>query len=149
MCNTARCAACRPARSGGKLRTLVRVVDMAAAGLWWLLGRVAWPGLLLAGWGAWVWLSGRTWRHHVHVRLVRREVRAAGNWALTAAVLGWLVAPAVTAAVCAVAGVGLLAAASTIRVRERLALRQAPVRAPIRTTAYVTHPSNRLKELPR
>lgn len=142
MCDTAKCRACRPTTKVSVFWPIVLgIVDVAAAGLWWLLRRVVAPGLVMLGWAAWIWFSGRTWRHRVTRRWVRREVRAAGNWAVTLVVLGFLLAPVATVIVLATSGVGLLAAASTIRCREQLLQLVGRDRsAPIRVKATVGDP---------
>jgi len=125
-----RCCACPPARKPGK------------AVLVWRAGRwtgehVLGPLLAAAGWVVWVWFSGRSWRHHVTRRVVRREVRAAGNWAATVVAVALLWCPLVVATVLAVAGVSLIAAALTARHRAAI---QPATDQPIRVTAQIGDP---------
>jgi hypothetical protein len=105
-------------------------------------GRLLGPLLVFAGWSAYVWFSGRPWRHHVAHRVVRREVRAAGNWAASLAAAGLVWRPAVTGAVLGAAGLALVATATTLRRRERLT---GSGQSPIRVTA-TTGPTQQLTE---
>jgi hypothetical protein len=69
--------------------------------------------------------------------VVTRPVRAVGNWAATAVVVGLLWRPVATAVVLATTGVGLVATATTLRRRERLT---GPGRPAIRVTATIGDP---------
>jgi hypothetical protein len=100
-------------------------------------GRLLGPLAVVAGWSAYVWFSGRTWRHHVDHRVVRREVRAAGNWAASLAAVGLVWQPVVTASVLGAAGLVLVGTATTLRRRDRLT---GPGRPPIRVTATIGDP---------
>lgn len=121
MCDTSKCRHCRD--TGGS-PGLARQLFIGGADL---LGRLVWHtgrGLVvlvgLVGWAAWVIASGRTWRHSVRRRLVRREVRAVGNWLAAVAAVGLVLRPLATAAVLAVVGAGLVAAALGMRHRDQL-----------------------------
>jgi hypothetical protein len=68
---------------------------------------------------------------------VRREVRAAGNWAATAVAAGLVWQPVVTASVLGAAGLVLVGTATTLRRRERLS---ESGQSPIRVTATIGDP---------
>jgi hypothetical protein len=105
-------------------------------------GRLLGPLLVVAGWSAYVWFSGRTWRHHVAHRLVTRPVRAAGNWAATATLAALVWRPVATATALGAAGLVLVGTATATRRRERLT---GSGQRPIRVTA-TTGPTQRLTE---
>jgi len=117
MSRADRCCAGQPAR---RSPVVWRAARGAAVGTWWLSHRVLAPAAVAAGWAVWVVLSGRTWRHQVRRRLVRREVRAAGNWLAIAVAVGLWWRPLIVAAVLTVAGGCLVAAALTSRHRAAI-----------------------------
>lgn len=93
-----------------------------------VLGRVITGlGILLVvlGWAAWTWFTGRPWRHHYRGRrYVTRPVRAVAQSGLTAVVLGFVLAPLWTAATLAAlaAALGTAAYVSRRRLRRRQAV---------------------------
>lgn len=138
MCDTGACRRCQqhcptPAKSTtGLWEATVFVVVGAAQVAWWLaklVVKVAGPVAVVVVWGAWVWFSGRTWRHHVTRRLLRREVRAVGNWAATAIAVLLVWQPLATAVVLAVVGGGLVASVLLRQQRDRIARRIAMLAA--------------------
>jgi hypothetical protein len=88
------------------------------------------PAVVVIAWAAFVWFTGGTWRRHrVCRRLVRREVRAVGNWlaTVTAAALVWR--PVATAVVLAVVGGSLVITALVTRRRvAAVPARDGPIR---------------------
>jgi hypothetical protein len=102
--------------------------QLARAG-WWVVARVAGPAVVVTAWCVYVWCSGRSWSHRPRRRWVRREVRAAGNWALTAAVAAVAWRPVVVASLLAAIGGSLVVTALVSR-RQPLVWpnRQPPVR---------------------
>lgn len=98
------------------------VVALARAA-WWLLRQLPKlaPVFYLVAWVLYVWLSGRTWQHRVPHRWVRREVRAAGNWAATAvaALLVWR--PVATAVALGLVGFGILLGIAAHQRRAQIA----------------------------
>jgi hypothetical protein len=116
LCDTNKCSACRPERRLG----FWYVTGHLAAGLAAVMWRVVLPLSVALGWCAYVWFTGRTWRHQVSRRLVRREVRAAGNWLATAVAAALVWQPVATAVVLAVVGVSLVGTALGMRHRDRL-----------------------------
>lgn len=132
MCNTAKCAACRHSEKGYGLGDFV--VDLVLA-VGWLIRKspkVIVPVAAFLGWVGWVWFTGRTWRHQVGRRWVRREVRATGN-CLLVAVAGLLIwQPWITASLLAIAGAALGGTALTMRRRA--------VRRPLRVEATAGRP---------
>ena len=113
-------------------RMVIRVMRWLAVALWRGTA-LAVRGLLYAavvvGWCAYVWLSGRPWRHNYRGRrYVTRPVRATGQCALTAvvALLAWR--PLATAVVLAVVGTALVATALTIRHRGVAPAPSEPIR---------------------
>ncbi|MGH3679309.1 MAG: hypothetical protein ACRDT2_03360 [Natronosporangium sp.] len=99
-------------------------------------------GLLVAlAWVSYVVLTGRTWRHQVRRRWVRREVRAVGNWLALVVAAALLWRPVTTGIVLTVAGGALVGTAVTLRRRDRRELTdhgRSPIR--VRATVGTPHP---------
>jgi hypothetical protein len=142
VCDTNKCSACRPERKLGFWYVVGHLVAGIAVVLWHLIRKVLAPATIALGWCAYVWFTGRTWRHQVRHRIVRREVRAAGNWLLTATAAALVWQPVATAVVLAVLGASLVGAALGMRHRERLRELWAPRRQlePRRVEAIVGEP---------
>lgn len=149
MCDTAKCAACRPAKKQGMFWWMVGgVIEAAGVGLWWLLRRVVAPGLVALGWAAYMWCSGAQWQS-VDRRYLKREVRATGQTLLVVVPALALWQPTIVATVLAVTGGGLVASALVWRNRVRLrqlaagrfpALERGRADGPIRVRAEVGTP---------
>jgi hypothetical protein len=138
MCDTGACRRCQqhcptPAKATTGLWDAVAFVVVGSAQVvWWLaklVVKVGGPVLVVVGWSAWVWFSGRTWRHHVQHRLLRREVRATGNWAATAIAVLLVWQPLATAVVLAVVGGGLVGSVLVRQQRDRIVRRIAVLAA--------------------
>lgn len=95
----------------------------------WLTRKVIGPTLVVVAWCAWVWFSGRTWRHQVPHHYVRRQVRAVGNWVATLVGVLLVWQPLATAAALAVAGIGLMALSAPAQRRALMARRVAMLAA--------------------
>lgn len=113
----------KPDKDGSVLLGLVRA-------LWWLIRHLPKLGVVLAvlTWVVYVWTTGRTWRHGIKPRYVRRELRAAGNWLALVTAFGLVWQPVATAVVLALLGVGLVAGTLLPRLR-RVAPTPEPVMA--------------------